>query len=593
MRHLPVLVLTALLLTHGTAAADWLSLRSDHFQVIGNTTAGQLRDVAVRLEQFREVVGQLNPAVLREESAPPVVVLVFRDARTYEPFMPRNNGQVVRAGGFFQSGQDVNYITLNVQAGQGAFHVVFHEYAHLLLRGVFADAPVWFNEGLAEYYSTVEVINGGRRATIGKAIARHVTLLRERRIPFSELFAIDRSSRAYTSDVIDREVLYAQAWAIVHHAFHGPPGRREQLLAFVGKVANGGATEMSFREAYGVTARELEREIQLYVARQAYAFGLYELSDRVVTRINAEPTKISDAEADAWFADLLSVMGRSDEAATRAQAALAGKPDSEVALAVLGTLHMRQGRTAEGLDHLYRAVKSGPRNERVQFAYANALIASGNRDDETMAQVAQALERAIELRPGYREARIQLAYTHLATGNYVAARDLLTPVVRAEPTNHVAALYLAEALLRLNETAAARELLGPVLARSTSEVERDRARQLLGGSAESTTRSNTPVFRSVEPGEQRIYGIFEAVVCTGAEAVLLVRTSDGVLRARTRNLSEVHFISYRPTAPSSVGCGELARPAEVFLTWRVAPNASTASEGTAVAVELLPEGFVP
>ncbi len=151
MRYLPVLVLTALLLTHGTAAADWLSLRSDHFQVIGNTTAGRLRDVAVRLEQFREVVGQLNPAVLREESAPPVVVLVFRDARTYEPFMPRNNGQVVRAGGFFQSGQDVNYITLNVQAGQGAFHVVFHEYAHLLLRGVFADAPVWFNEGLAEY----------------------------------------------------------------------------------------------------------------------------------------------------------------------------------------------------------------------------------------------------------------------------------------------------------------------------------------------------------------------------------------------------------------------------------------------------------
>ena len=55
-------------------------------------------------------------------------------------------------------------------------------------------------------------------------------------------------------------------------------------------------------------------------------------------------------------------------------------------------------------------------------------------------------------------------------------------MVRAEPTNHVAALYLAEALLRLNEAAAARALLGPVLARSTS-VERDRARQLLGGSA--------------------------------------------------------------------------------------------------------------
>src|SRR5688500_6582783 len=127
MRHL--LVLAALLLTPGAAAADWLSLRSDHFMVIGNASGGQLRDVALRLEQFREVVGQLNPAGLREEGAPTVVVLVFRDARSYEPFMPRGSGRVVRVGGFFQSGQDVNYITLNVQAGQGAFHVVFHEYA--------------------------------------------------------------------------------------------------------------------------------------------------------------------------------------------------------------------------------------------------------------------------------------------------------------------------------------------------------------------------------------------------------------------------------------------------------------------------------
>ena len=592
MRHLQVLVFTALLLTPGAAAADWLSLRSDHFLVIGNTSGGQLRDVALRLEQFREVVGQLNPAVLREESAPPVVVLVFRDGRTYEPFMPRRNGEVVRVGGFFQSGQDVNYITLNVQAGQGAFHVVFHEYSHLLLRGVFADAPVWFNEGLAEYYSTFEVINSGRRANIGKPIARHVGLLRERRLPFAEFFAIDRNSRAYTADVIERDILYAQAWATLHHAFHGPPNRRDQLLAFVGKVANGGATESSFREAYDITVRELEREIQLYVNKPAYQFGFYELSDRIVTRIHSESTTISDAEADAWLADLLIHMDRSEEAAARAKAALAGKPDSDLAHAVLGTLYLREGRTADGMDHLQRAVKAGPGNERVQFAYANALIASGNRDDETMAQASRALERAIELRPGYREAKLQLAYARLATGDYTGARELLTPVVRAEPTNHVGALYLAEALLRLNDAAGARELLGPVVARSASAAERDRARELLTV-PRVTTRSTTPVFRRVESGEQRVYGIFEAVDCTNEWIALLVRTSNGVLRARAMSLSEVDFISYRPTAPSSVGCGELESPAEVYLTWTVPPNASTATEGTAVAVELLPEGFVP
>ena len=59
--------------------------------------------------------------------------------------MPLANGKVVRAGGFFQSGQDVNYITLTLQVGEQAFPAIFHEFSHLLVRGVFADAPLWFN----------------------------------------------------------------------------------------------------------------------------------------------------------------------------------------------------------------------------------------------------------------------------------------------------------------------------------------------------------------------------------------------------------------------------------------------------------------
>jgi hypothetical protein len=147
--------------------------------------------------------------------------------------------------------------------------------------------------------------------------------------------------------------------------------------------------------------------------------------------------------------------------------------------------------------------------------------------------------------------------------------------------------------MRLNDTAAARELIGPVLARSTSEAERERARQLLAVLTESSANSNSPLLRRVEPGEQRVYGTFEGVQCTGAEAVLLVQTADGLLRARAKTLSDVHFISYRRGVLSSVGCGAQERPVEAFLTWRVAPDTTTAGEGTAVAVEFLPEGFAP
>jgi hypothetical protein len=143
--------------------------------VIGNARAGQLREVALKLEQFRAVVRQANPSLLRDESAPPVVVLVFRDEASYRPFLPLASGRPVRVAGYFQAGQDVNFITMNVESGD-VDRMIFHEFSHLLTRSVFADAPLWFNEGLAEYYSTFEVTNDRNRAHIGKAIPDHFTL---------------------------------------------------------------------------------------------------------------------------------------------------------------------------------------------------------------------------------------------------------------------------------------------------------------------------------------------------------------------------------------------------------------------------------
>jgi tetratricopeptide (TPR) repeat protein len=625
MQRVFVLVVAAILIAPHAAAAQWLSLRSDHFRVVGNTNAAQLRAVALRLEQFREVVGQLNPALLREDSAPPVVVMVFRNEATHEPFMPVANGKIVRVGGLFVGAQDVNYITLNLEAGQQAYRAIFHEFSHLLTRGVFADAPLWFNEGLAEYYSTFEVVGGGRRANIGQPVANHVLLLRERTLPFAEFFSIDRNSPAYTTNTVDRRVLYAQAWAIVHHAFHGPSKRRDQLLTFVGKVANGTPTVDAFRETYGSELRDLEREVQDYVRNREYQFLSYDFPDGIVTRLQSKVEPISGAEADALLGDLLAHMGRSEDAAVHLQRALKADPDLEIAHAAMGTFYLRQGKTREGMTHLRRAVAEGTANEAVHFAFAFAVVSGSVQDQEALIQASRSLERAIELRPGYTEAKTLLAYTHLRTGRYAAARDLLTPIVRAEPTNHVAALNLAEALFQLDDFAGSRSVLGPVLARATSEEHRARARDLLGLSSKMEQRRNalaaarspgsppvasgndssalagaaagsprsTPKFRQIGPGEERVYGVFEAVECGKDGVTFVIRTADAVRRARAARMSEVQFVSYRRLSSTTVNCGQQSPPVEVYLTWRVNGDAAAAERGTAVAIEFLPEGFVP
>jgi tetratricopeptide (TPR) repeat protein len=626
MRRLLAWSAMLLLTCAEVASAEWLSLRSENFQVIGNANGGDLRMVALRLEQFRAVMRQLNPGLVREDSAP-LVVLVFRDKASYEPFMPRANGRVVPVEGFFQGGRDMNYITLTLQAGVEGFPIVFHEYTHLLLRGVLADAPLWFNEGLAEYYSTFEVI-GNNRATIGKPIQRHLTLLAARRLPFGRFFAVDRSSAEYTSESVDRSVLYAQSWAIVHHAFQGDPKRKDQLLAFIAKLTDGGLPAETFRAVYGMAVKDLELELQLYVEKNTHAYKQYNLPERVLTRIDPRPVGISDPEADAWLGDLLAHMNRQEEATARLEKALAAKPDLALAHVALGTLQMRQGRLADGMRHLERAQALGSANERAHFVYASNLIAQAPRDVDALGQARTALQRAIAIRPNYSEAKLLLGYVYLASNDAVAARDLLSPLVQLEPTNHPAALRLGEALLSLGNLDGARAVVGPVLSRATSEAERDQARRLLATvSAQQSHRSalaaaasptvdsvpttdsvaasnagtnpnrpttagggTTYVFRPVGTGEQRAYGIFESVECGSSGVTVVLRTSTGVLRARAANLSAIDFIAYRTLTTTSVPCGA-QKPMAVYLTWR--PAGAGSAEGTVVAVEILPEGFVP
>ena len=602
------------------ASAEWLSLRSDNFQVIGDVGEGDLRNVALKFEQFRDVISQLNPAILGDGSAPPVVIVVFKDRNAFKPFMPVMDGKVVTAGGFFQPGEDTNYIALTLESASQGFPVVFHEFAHLLLRGVFADAPVWFNEGLAEYYSTFEVPSS-RRANIGKPHQAHLRLLQSRSMPFARFFAIDRKSPEYTTDTMERSLLYAQAWAIVHHALHGESKRGDQLLAFVMKLADGGSTDESFRAAYGIEVRDLEREVQIYVQQFSYGFTTYEFREDIVRRIESRATPISDVEAEGWLGDLLSHMDRDEEAMARLEKALASNKDLAVAHASLGALFMRQGKIPEGLAHLKAAQALGTANETVYFLYASGLVSQdglgSQGEPDGLQEASRALQRAIVLRPGYTQAKLLLGYVYLASGEFTSARDLLLPVVRAERANHLAALRLGEALLALNDFAGVRSVLGPVIARATDAAVTDRARMLLGRSvelqklreapAEPATPVSSPAgsgpttkaprvipgFRSLGDGERRDTGVFEAVQCGPKGVVFVVRTAERVLRARAARFEDVEFIAYRTLASPSINCGAQKPAMEVYLTWRPPSGSSDPTDGTAVAVEVLPESFVP
>ena len=99
-----------------------------------------------------------------------------------------------------------------------------------------------------------------------------------------------------------------------------------------------------------------------------------------------------------------------------------------------------------------------------------------------------------------------------------------------------------------------------------------------------------PIFRELQPGEQRVEGTLERIECvTGKGVTFHLKTTAGDVTASAPQFNAVAFISYRKDLVGSIQCGPLAKPAPVYLTWR--PGADGAK--VAVAVEFLPLTLPP
>ena len=153
--HRYVLVALLLLGCATASAQDWVEVKSPHFSVI--TDAGEVRgrDIAQRFEEMRASFGVLFGRSRVNISAP-LTILAFRNTKDFQTFVPRVNGKPIGWTGFFRGGDDHNFIALDTSAGN-SFEVVFHEYAHLLINGNFPPMPVWFDEGFAEYCSSLRI----------------------------------------------------------------------------------------------------------------------------------------------------------------------------------------------------------------------------------------------------------------------------------------------------------------------------------------------------------------------------------------------------------------------------------------------------
>jgi tetratricopeptide (TPR) repeat protein len=645
MKRLTPFLLTLLLLLtiapaqHAVSAKDkWISVRSRNFFLIGNAGEKEVREVAIRLEQFREVFTRLFPTA-KFTSPVSTTVVVFKSDSSYRPFKSKPN-----SAGYFQPGPDVNYITLTteVRGEQNPFNVIFHEYTHVLVNSTVGNAPVWFNEGLAEYYSSFS-ISDDRKVILGRPIGNHVLLLRDSKmLPLPTLFKVDHSS-PYYNEREKQSIFYAQSWALMHYLIHKPGGTAavDKFLKLVG--ANTQMDE-AFQQSFQTTFGKMENELRTYIKHDSYPVtaGRFERKVDFDTELVVE--SISEADTQAYLGDLLLHSNRA-ESEEYLQKALALEPNHAMANASLAMLRVRQGKIEEARNNLERAITSNSQNYLIHYYYAYALSREGMNasrlisgySQKNLAKMRGELRRTIALRPDFPESYSLLAFINLVAGSELDETiALLKQVLTTSPGRNDLALTLAQVYMRAQDFKSARQLLERLSQNQSDTRIRQQAQTMLAGLVESEeslarfqaaaeargnekTSSDGPprlhvgtnsadtgesvqvetdsfaylqdALRRPAAGEKQVQGILVRLDCDAKGIVFVVQLPDRVIKLRTAQFAAVQITAFSADAGSEITCGPRKPQNPVVVCYVPAKDPKAKVDGELRSVEFVPGDF--
>lgn len=631
-----------LVVSHSVNAKDtWVSVRTKNFLLIGNGGEKDIKRVGLKLEQFREVFTRLFPG-MRFNTPVPTTVIVFKSDSSYAPFKPSTN-----TAGYFQAGPDVNYITLTTElrGEQDPFSVIFHEYTHLLVNNTFDRAPVWFNEGLAEYYSTFSITDD-QKVMLGAPIGTHVFLLRQNKmLPLKTMFEVDRRSPHY-NEANKQSIFYAQSWALMHYLIIGKAGRIEQLGKFVELLGSNMSVDDAFQQAFETPFAVMEKDLREYVKRDRYNVVRGHFERKLELDTATEATQLSEAEAQAYLGDLLLHSNRAD-AYTYLEKAVKLDPNLAMAHASLGMAYFREGKIKEAHASLERAVAANSQNYLAHYYYAFTLTHSGEDEapasaytPENVVKIREHLQKAIALRPDFPEPYSLLAMVSIVTGNDIdESIAAIKRVLASSPGKHNFTFTLAQLYLRKQDYKSARELLERLTGTNgVEEQTRQHAQSLLeqvrtieeqtakfeaiknsnpslnrrpevsGPAAPSAPQSSfgapqpappedpsfylREVLRPVQDGETQLQGMLVSIECdTKSALVFVVRTENGLLKLRTASFDDIEITTYDPKVKGEITCGARSPENNVIVAYVANTDKKVKADGILKSIEFVPADF--
>jgi len=375
-----------------------------------------------RVHAFFTDYMNLSPATAR-----PTRLIVFSGENEFKPY--RANA-VSRA--YYQSAADRDYIVMSSLDSESQ-RVVVHEYVHLLVRHSNLDYPVWLNEGLAEFFSTIEP--QGSKMAVGRVpVDRLVYLNTEARlIPLARLLAVEHGDPEYNTTA-HAGTFYSESWALVHMLMTDSR-YRPHVHAFMDAVGNGADAHAALPSAFGKTLAAVQSDLEGYIRKQTYVYLTAPYKEPKIS--DKAPVRTADAfEAGLVTANLLAASpGKEAEARAAFDALAQVKPEDVDLLESRAYFELRTANPDEARPLLERAIALGSTNAATYRDYAT-------RFGVPLDSAETLLRKAVTLDPADLALRLYLAETQLGLKKGADALATLAPVKRVGPDDTFLLLQL-------------------------------------------------------------------------------------------------------------------------------------------------------
>ena len=481
-RGFALLLLLALSLRpHPLRAAEpqWLEFRSAHFTVVTDTGDKKGREIVLRFEQMRAVFEQL---LARKKVKMPVPLTIFalRDDKRFYQMAPLHNGQPISAPGFFVPGEDHNFIVLNGFEDE-PWRAVTHEFAHLLLNYNYPPTQGWFDEGFAEYFSSIRLDNKqvemGSDPELGLPYSEdplgNQTETRNPPKSFTDLlngwvwlslpdlFTMRHDTSSYQEGT-HRTLFYAQSWITMHYLLN--KDKLSETGTYLGLVQlQHVPVEEAIQQAYGMSAAQLDKAVKDYFhslkqlqqdQQSAQQAGNTNANRPQIEHfaaplgpddiaISAKP--VSETNAGAQLAEVMvRLPERREQGLKEIDRILKltdknGQPvDNEVAHRALAWVHIEKKEFPQAAEELGNAAALDPNDiwNRYYLALVKYKTAQTNHEEmQGLANMMIDLKVTLDWYPEFAEAYNLLAMARMEGGGAASAMDAMKEALALSPRN--------------------------------------------------------------------------------------------------------------------------------------------------------------